>query len=179
VTLLPSDIAAQSGSDGLARLPLKPSNSPGPSLIVARRNGDVAILPEEVPYWKESAGTWSKKEPSDSLRWFVFDDRKMYQPGEEVHVKGWIRRVSGGKTGDVGPLADAVTHVAYVLSDSRGNQVKVGTLPVNVLGGFDWVFKLPDKLNLGNTTLKLQALSPIGENTYGHSFQVQEFRQKL
>ena len=23
----------------------------------------------------------------DELRWYVFDDRQMYRPGEEVHVK--------------------------------------------------------------------------------------------
>jgi uncharacterized protein YfaS (alpha-2-macroglobulin family) len=177
VTLLPADISARSGSDGLARLALKPSNSAAPALIVARSGNDVAILPEDVPYWRDASGTWVRKEEQDSLRWFVFDDRKMYQPGEEVHVKGWIRRVGASKTGDTGPLADAATHVAYVLSDSRGNQVKVGTVALNALGGFDWALKLPDKINLGNTTLKLQALSPLKENTHEHIFQVQEFRR--
>jgi uncharacterized protein YfaS (alpha-2-macroglobulin family) len=177
VTLLPGDVNAQSGSDGLARLGLKPSNSHEPNLIVARRGDDVAILPEDVPYWNSESGTWVRKDESDWLRWFVFDDRKIYQPGEEVHVKGWIRRVGTGKNGDVGPLADAATHVAYILSDSRDNQVKVGSIALNAFGGFDWSLKLPDNFNLGYAMLKLQALSPLAGNTYQHTFQVQEFRR--
>src|ERR1041385_7517448 len=176
VTLLPADVSAQSGADGLARLALK-SSSTNPSLIVARHGNDLAILPESVPYWAEQVGSWVQKDEGDSLRWFVFDDRKMYQPGEEVHIKGWIRRVGPGKTGDVGPLADAATQVAYVLTDSRGNQVKVGSVALNALGGFDWAVKLPDNFNLGNANLKLQALSPLAGNIHDHSFQVMEFRR--
>ena len=176
VTLLPADINAQTGSDGIARFPLR-SNANARPLIVARRGDDVAILPEKIYASDERSSTWVRQEATDSLRWFVFDDRKMYQPGEEVHVKGWIRRIGGGKTGDTGPLANAATHVAYVLTDSRGNQVKVGTLALNALGGFDGTFKLPDKMNLGDATLKLQALSSLSENTHEHRFTVQEFRR--
>ena len=176
VQLLPARVTAQSGSDGLARLALKPSNSGEATLIVARRDGDVAILPEDSPYWS-SSGSWVQKEAVDSLRWFVFDDRKMYQPGEEVHIKGWVRRVGGGKNGDLGPLANSVVEVAYVLDDSRENHVKVGTVPLNALGGFDWTVKLPDNINLGSATLKLQAVSSLAENTHSHAFQVQEFRR--
>ncbi|HET8782513.1 MAG TPA: Ig-like domain-containing protein, partial [Pyrinomonadaceae bacterium] len=42
VSLLPSDVAAKTGRDGLARLALKSTNST-PGLLVARRDGDVAI----------------------------------------------------------------------------------------------------------------------------------------
>lgn len=177
VTLLPSDTTARSGPDGLARLGLKPMSSTVSGLLVARRDGDVAILPENLSYWSYQSGTWFKKERADSLHWFVFDDRKMYRPGEEVHVKGWIRKLGGGKTGDIGPLPNTVTHVAFILSDSRGNQMKVGSVPLNAFGGFDWALKLPDNMNLGNATLKLQALSSLVGNTHEHTFQVQEFRR--
>ncbi len=170
VKILPDDISSQSGSDGLARFALKPSSSDVRSLIVARHGSDVAILPENETY----GNSWIK---NDTLRWFVFDDRKMYQPGEEVHIKGWIRRVGSGKTGDIGLLAGAATQVSYVLNDSRGNRVKSGTLPLNAHGGFDWAVKLPRELNLGHTTLKLEAVSPLKSNTHSHYFQVQEFRR--
>jgi len=177
VSLSQSDISAQSGSDGLARLALKSPNSSGPSVLVARRGSDVAIMPEETYDWTRWLEGWVRKEAKDSLRWFVFDDRKMYQPGEEVHIKGWLRRVGGGKTGDIGPLAGATTQVTYALSDSRQNQLKMGTIPLNALGGFDFVLKLPDKMNLGEATLKLQGLSGLDENTHAHNFEVQEFRR--
>ena len=177
VTLLPTHISALSGSDGLARIALSSSNSPQQNVLVARRDGDVAILPRIEPLRSAPPNAWVKGEDRDSLRWFVFDDRKMYQPGEEVHVKGWIRRVGAGKTGDVGPLTDGPTHVAYILTDSRDNQVKVGSVALNAFGGFDWTLKLPNTFNLGYASLKLQALSSLEGNTHTHNFQVQEFRR--
>ena len=177
VTLLPSDVIAKTGADGLARMALKSSSSTEPGLMVARRGDDVAILPENVAYWNEESGGWLRKSKTDSLRWFVFDDRKMYQPGEEVHVKGWIRRVGGGKTGDTGALDGATTNVTYVLNDSRGLQVKSGSVAVNALGGFDLALKLPDTMNLGYTSLKLEAVSTLAGNDHRHHFQVQEFRR--
>ena len=177
VTLLNSDSGAQSGPDGLARLRLPSSNSIGPSVLVARYKGDVAILPPDVPHHASESQTWVRKEETDSLRWFVFDDREIYKPGEEVHVKGWLRQIRGGKTGDTGLVSPGITHVNYVLIDSRRNEIKSGSVPVNALGGFDWALKLPDKINLGYTSLQFQALSPLAEHTHEHNFQVQEFRR--
>ena len=144
---------------------MKPSNYGGRGFIVARHDGDVAILPETVPYWSDSVGSWVKKEARDSLHWFVFDDRKMYQPGEEVHVKGWIRRVAGGKTGDIGPLGDAATQVTYVLNDSRGNLVKTGNLSLNAFGGFDWAVKLPDRVESWSHDFEVASRGSARDNT--------------
>src|ERR1044072_9451832 len=101
----------------------------------------------------------------------------MYQPGEEVHMKGWIRRIGAGKTGDTGALAGAAKQVFYQVSDPRDNQLKTGRVEVNAFGGFDLVFKLPEKVNLGYARLKLQALGFLENNTYEHGFRVQVFRR--
>ena len=175
VSLLPSNLSSRSGADGLARFALTTQSSDA-DVIVAKRGDDVALLPREVNYWG-SGRTFSRKEQKDSLRWFVFDDRKMYQPGEEVHVKGWIRKIGAGKSGDVGLVSDELSEIAYTLNDSRGLKLKSGTLMVNALGGFDWSFPLPKNANLGTTTLTLQTSSPLAEHTYRHSFQVQEYRR--
>ena len=169
VTLWPANVAAKSGSDGLVRLGLTASSGKS-NLIIARRGDDVAILPDEV-------SRWNKQSAKDSLRWFVFDDRKMYQPGEEVHVKGWIRKIGGEKMGDTGLWQLAQREFPYQLIDARNNQVKAGRVAVNALGGFDLAFKLPDNINLGYATLKLQALGSLEGNTYEHQLQVQEFRR--
>jgi uncharacterized protein YfaS (alpha-2-macroglobulin family) len=47
----------------------------------------------------------------DELMWHVTDDRQMYRPGEEVHVKGWLRLRQGRKGGDVAGLAGQVSTV--------------------------------------------------------------------
>jgi uncharacterized protein YfaS (alpha-2-macroglobulin family) len=179
MTIQPSGVTGTSGADGLARLTLKPTTKQGLSLLVARRGPDVAILPESFYWWNRESG-WHKREVTDSLRWYVFDDRKMYRPGEEVHVKGWIRRVGGGTEGDVGPLNDAAASVVYTLYDSRGNETGKGTLALNALGGFDTVLKLPGTMNLGNARLQLETQGGsgvVGESQYYHHFQVQEFRR--
>jgi alpha-2-macroglobulin len=167
------------GADGLARLALKSGSWQGMNMLVARKGNDVAILPEST-YWYGGQGGWHKKDVADSLRWFVFDDRNMYRPGEEVHVKGWLRRVGGGKLGDVASFDGEASTVTYTLRDSRGNEVLKGEARINALGGFDTKFKLPPTMNLGYAALQLQAQggSPaVAGRDFGHQLQVQEFRR--
>jgi uncharacterized protein YfaS (alpha-2-macroglobulin family) len=174
-----TEARATSGADGLARLPLPQSGSNTPRLLLARRDADAAFLPEQS-YWWGGVSSWYKQTASDELRWYVFDDRKMYRPGEEVSVKGWIRRVGGGKTGDVGALTGAVDSVNYTLKDSRGNEITKGAAKLNALGGFDMKLKLPGTMNLGYASLQLEAqgvkIAATGQQ-YQHNFQVQEFRR--
>jgi uncharacterized protein YfaS (alpha-2-macroglobulin family) len=178
--LLPYDLSAHSGADGIARLTLLPQSPKlGVNLLVARRGNDVAILPEEMEY-SNGAGGWHKTEAKDDLRWFVFDDRKLYRPGEEVHVKGWIRRVGGAKGGDVGLLGAAATSVAYTLKDSRSNEVGKGRMAINALGGFDAALMLPATMNLGYATLELKAeggSDELSNASFSHSLLVAEFRR--
>ena len=139
---------------------------------------DTAFLPADPYSWDE--GGWTRRPATDSLRWYVFDDRGLYNPGEDVHVKGWIRRVGGGPTGDVGPLAGAVAGVSYRLRDSQGNELAQGSADLTGLGGFDLAFTLAENMNLGTAYLELNATGGSGgvDNTaYGHPIQVQEFRR--
>jgi alpha-2-macroglobulin len=179
MTVQPLGVTGTTGMYGLARLSLKSESTTNvSSLLVARSGKDVAILPEHDDWW--STGTsWYKRDAVDSLRWYVFDDRKMYRPGEEVHVKGWIRLVGGGKTGDVGMPGTSAGHtVSYALRDSQGNEITKGTTQINALGGFDLKLKLPGTMNLGNAYLDLKAAeSGMSGNEQQHYFQVQEFRR--
>lgn len=172
------EASATTAANGLARLSLPASASQ--KMLVARKGDDVAFLPESPYWWEGAQSSWNQRVASDSLRWHVFDDRAMYRPGEEVHVKGWIRRIGGGKSGDVGLANDLARSVSYRLMDSRGNEVLKGSLRVNALGGFDAAFKLPATMNLGYTNLMLFAEgTPINfpGAQANHSFQVQEFRR--
>jgi uncharacterized protein YfaS (alpha-2-macroglobulin family) len=110
----------------------------------------------------------------------VFDDRQMYRPGEEVHVKGWLRQIGGKQDGDVGLVGDAVTAINYSVIDPQGNDLGRGQAEVNALGGFDFVFIIPEATNLGYAQLYLEAggnLSGLNNLQYYHGFQVQEFRR--
>ncbi|HEX8351819.1 MAG TPA: MG2 domain-containing protein, partial [Pyrinomonadaceae bacterium] len=181
MTLLPSGQRATSGREGLARLPLSRQKSEAATgMLLARRGDDTAFLPEWSD-WSYRESNWVLRAAADSLRWFVFDDRKMYRPGEEVSLKGWLRRVGGGKAGDVGALAGAADAVSYTLRDSRGNEVLKGSARLNALGGFDTKFKLPATMNLGGAHVQFQAEGggavASADRQHSHTLQVQEFRR--
>jgi uncharacterized protein YfaS (alpha-2-macroglobulin family) len=162
------------GSDGTVRFAI-PN---GALYLVASKGKDTAMLLHSMDIW-ESYG-WGPSSPSDSLRWYVFDDRKMYQPGEEVHIKGWMRRVGGGQNGDISLMGSGVSSVSYQLMDPQGNAIGSGQADVNVLGGFDLAFTLPKVVNLGTAYLNLSAqgdLSGLDGAGYSHTFQIQEFRR--
>jgi uncharacterized protein YfaS (alpha-2-macroglobulin family) len=179
LSLHPTGVRATSGRDGTVRLAL-PANTGAPtSLLLARRGADTAFLPERSDWWGDTSA-WVRSEAGEELRWYVFDDRKMYRPNEEVSVKGWLRRVGAGRGGDVGALAGAAESVSYTLADSRGNEVLKGSARLNALGGFDAKLKLPATMNLGDAALRFQAAGGSGAGSnrdHYHSFQVQEFRR--
>ena len=164
--------AATAGEDGIATFDLPTSPSP---TLVASLGDDVAMLPYADYYWSDIG--WQAQPITDELRWYVFDDRAMYRPGEEVHVKGWIRRIGGGPTGDVS-LPPPGSAVAYTVIDPQGNPIGDGVADLNDLSGFDLAFTLPEGANLGYATLMLsfRGSSLPGESFY-HSFQIQEFRR--
>src|SRR5713226_1215809 len=177
--IIPSDVSGATGADGLAHLPLKPVSDSALSVLVARRGNDVAILPENADNWWATTGSWQQKPQPDELRWYVFDDRKLYRPGEEVHIKGWLRRVGAGKRGDVALPGDVATatDIVYTLKDSNGNEIKKAGTRVGALGGFDMVLKLPLNINLGSATLALLTNSNLAGANFEHHFEVEEFRR--
>lgn len=178
--LLPGTEAAVSDATGVARFALPAQTTTGSGILLAERDGDRAMLPKDGYSWGVGS-SWQKSSPYDQLRWLVFDDRQMYRPGETVHVKGWLRRVTGGQQGDVAGLAASAEKVQYRLHDSQGNEVHKGVTAVGPAGGFDLTFDLPSGMNLGHAQLVLEAVKGAGaagiNSTHAHSVQVQEFRR--
>ena len=160
--------------DGLARLSL--GEAPAP-LLVARRGQDVAILPQQTSWWSEGAG-WRRTARGETLRFCVFDDRRLYQPGEEVRVKGWLRRIGAGPRGDLEPLPASLRGVAWTLVDSQGNESAKGRVELGPFGGFDLAMKLEPTFNLGSASLHLETEgTDLPGRGHVHGFQVQEFRR--
>jgi uncharacterized protein YfaS (alpha-2-macroglobulin family) len=186
LSLSPDELAGVTGSDGLARLPFKqwlPNDKP--PLLIARRGSDVAILPrnqyEHYYSRSEASNSWRRGDDQSSVSWYVFDDRKLYRPGEQVNVKGWLRKVDLTPTGDTElytPTPGRTLH--YVLEDSLGNEITTGTLKLNALAGFDLKLQLPPTMNLGSGTVRFQFRAEGEKPPYyefTHSFEVQEFRR--
>ncbi|MCB8916437.1 MAG: hypothetical protein H6666_00805 [Ardenticatenaceae bacterium] len=165
--------SATSDANGLAQFSL---DSGGSSLLIAQSGDDSAILPSNPYYWDDSG--WRAWPVSDELRWYVFDDRQMYRPGEELHLKGWLRQIGGRQAGDVALPANPIGSVSYRVSDSYGNELATGQAQVTALSGFDLAFTLPDNANLGYANIELTAASAdLGRQSYYHGFQIQEFRR--
>ncbi len=167
-------VTLRTADDGLARFPL--GDSPAP-LLVARRGADVAILPQQTGWWSEDGG-FVRHARQDALRFYVFDDRKLYRPGEEVRVKGWLRRIGAGPGGDVEPPPASLRSLAWTLRDSQGNESAKGRTALGPTGAFDLALTLPPTFNLGTASLQLEADAPgLDNRTHLHSFSVQEFRR--
>jgi len=155
---------ATTDAQGFATLEAGPS-----TMLLARRGDDVAMLPANANLW--SSASWPVRSRADRLAWYVTDDRKMYRPGEKVHVKGWVRKIQAGPQGDVS--AAGVRTLSYTVQDSRGNKIHEGQAQPGALGGFDMVFELPKTVNLGQVVMRF---TTEGGQT-AHTFQVQEFRR--
>lgn len=169
-----SAIATTNGN-GVARFDIPPSGIP---YLVGKRGSDQVFLAPSDSYWSENG--WSKRSLQDELRWYVWDDRQMYKPGEEVSIKGWMRRIGSSEFGDVSLVGNQVSQVSYQVIGSQGNELTSGTADVNSLGGFDFQFDLPENANLGITQVVINpigTLSGVSTNSTYHSIQVQEFRR--
>jgi hypothetical protein len=170
----PFGITGTTDAQGLATLPLGTAQN-GTQYLLARKGDDVALLADDNGYFDEY-GSWYRQPHDKQLGWFVFDDRKLYKPGEEVSVKGWLRVIDYGKWGDVGGIAGAVTSVSYRVTDRTGNEIAKGTMPVSPVGGFDTKFTLPKTPNLGYAYMSLQATGRM-RGSFSHAFQIEEFRR--
>ncbi len=167
----------ESDADGLATLSLPEKNEARFGVLLARERstGDTVFLPESEYWW--AGNTWRQRSQRATLRWYVFDDRKMYRPKETVHVKGWLRRITPGKRGVLTALGDAAKKIGWTLRDSRSAEVAQGSTSVNAQGGFHFEIELPKSMNLGPTYLTLKAQGGKVSGTKIHSFEVQEFRR--
>ena len=166
VELLGTDETVTTDADGLASVPL---GSTGGRALVATRDGSTAML---TAGWFNG---WTREESIDQFRWYTFDDRGTYRPGETVRLKGWLRVLTLRQDADIERFAGAET-VAFTAHDSFGNEIASGSVPVNALGGFDLDFAIPDGANLGFAWIDLRVNdSSLGSTS--HQYQIQEFRR--
>ncbi|MBA2543145.1 MAG: Ig-like domain-containing protein, partial [Deltaproteobacteria bacterium] len=169
---------SQTDDKGMSTIPLGNGGTKGSNYLVARRGADIAFVSEHG--WYNDYGSWTKQFPSKNLAWYVVDDRKIYKPGEEVSLKGWLRTIDFGKNGDVGPMTGGVSHVAYKITDSQGTEIGKGSAPVSAAGGWSTQFTLPKTPHLGYANIALSAQGTTawdGQGEHSHSIQVEEFRR--
>lgn len=162
-------ITASTDASGTARLPL-PSYD-GEFVLIARAGDDAAFLP--VGHWRDSV--------TGEATMSVFDDRRLYRPGETAAIKGWLRRARRGPTGDLDLFRPrAADRISYRVEDARYNEVAAGHAPLSRLGGFHFQVELPQQIDLGMAWTRLQ---PVGgtleakDEQESHLIEVREFRR--
>ena len=151
--------------DGLATLRLPSSGGSDESVLVATAGDDSALLPVQA----------FASDMRDEARWFVFDDRQVYRPGETARVKGWVRRLTFSTDAEVAAIGNG--SVSYVVYDSFGNELLKGSAPLAGLGGFDLDLDLPATATLGAAYIDLQLDGAGLSSSHYHQFQIQEFRR--
>ncbi len=171
----PYGLFAKSNDKGVATFALASSATKGANFLLARRGNDVAFVAEDGGWWNEY-GSWTKQSRGQNLAWYVIDDRKMYKPGEEVSLKGWLRSIDQGKGGDVGWTNGAVSSVSYQVMDPVGNKILDGKAAVSAIGSFDAKLTLPKTPNLGTASIIFSAQGSMSGSHY-HNFQIEEFRR--
>ncbi len=171
----PFGTTAKTDDQGVAIIPLTTGGKTGSHYLVAKKGNDVAFVAEDSGWWREG-GSWTKQNRDKVLAWYVVDDRKMYKPGEEVSIKGWLRALDTAKGGDINGIGDMVPSVNYEVTDSQGNKIANGSAQVSITGGFDTKFTLPKTPNLGYTQIRFVSTGRLGGDYY-HAIQVEEFRR--
>lgn len=171
-----TDETATTDAGGLARLALS-KGAIGTAMVTATVGDDTVFVPERL--WDFGPSRWTARQDDERIRWFVFDDRRIYRPQETVHLKGWLRRSSSGPDGDLLPFGGELTEIRAVVRDAQGVELERLQTKINAWGGFDLEFDLPPDINLGQARVELKAgpaSTPEPPRT-SHAFKVQAFRR--
>ena len=182
LTLQPHGALQQTDRSGHAvfALGLEQTESLMPSFIEARLDKDTAILPRSYHYSHRTF--WRDRWRPEPFHWHLFTDRHLYQPTEEVHVKGWLRHIDMDPNGDVGFTGEASSSLTYTVQDARGIEIGAGSATLNRREALDFTFEIPADANAGNGHICLQGPTRWGLRQEGHHLactpiEIQEFRR--
>ena len=132
-------------------------------VLVVKKNDDQCILRD----------IQLRKPKRNRYIWHLFNDRGLYKPKDEVHVKGYARFLK--IQGDARLPFYVQGVVEYTVYDSRYQRLQQSKVELNDYGAFDIKFTLPDNVNLGQGRIDFKILDKKTETR--HHFQVQEFRR--
>ncbi|MFO0597161.1 MAG: MG2 domain-containing protein [Myxococcaceae bacterium] len=145
------------------------------ALVVAQKDGDVSATANTwssgvEPYEFGLTQGWEGEKPSSTG--FLFTDRGIYKPGDEVFIKGVIRyRVLGELR-----AAAAGSLVTVKVLDSKGETVKTENVKVTKYGTFSLTATVGKEAPTGYYSVSADTSAPTGPVSTSTSFRVEEYR---
>lgn len=145
------------------------------ALVVAQKEGDVSATANTwssgvEPYEFNLSQGWEGERPQSNS--FVFTDRGIYKPGDDVYVKGVVRyRVLG----ELRAPQEGST-LTVTVSDSRGEKVKTETVKVTKYGTFSMKATVGKEAPTGYFSVNANGKVAGGDVDMGTSFRVEEYR---
>ena len=119
---------------------------------------------------------WTAQEYGSEGRWYVFDDRGIYRPGDTVSITGWARRFDWSEGARL-ELYDEAASVDWQAYDAQGAELGDGTLDLSALGRFTLELEVPAGANLGPAYVEFSIAGSDEFSSTTHTIQVQEFRR--
>ena len=169
-------VYAGTDSEGYASLDLATSATESDELVLtAEQSGqDASLLP--IPRYL------LRIQMRAEHRWHLFTDRYLYRPGEEVHVKGWVRQVGFSPTGDVSWAQAGLSDIRYQVYDARDVLLDQGETELDSHGALDFRFQVPADANSGLGYVNVTLTGPIVNEDFRApakrmSFRIEEFRR--
>ena len=170
--------AGRTDANGRANIPELPwseyRGAREPVAVVARNGNDVSFIPynaynQQVEYSKfDIDGIYTTA--STPLNAFMFSDRGIYRPGEELTIGAIVKNKTF--------TALAGIPVKFQMYDSRGRVAMEKTFSLKPNGMFDLEFDIPNDAPLGSWTAYLYSLTSTNnlDDMLGMTtFNVQEF----
>ncbi len=178
--LLPEDITVVTDAGGHAHFTLpEVSLGKAPRRLIAQHGQDSALLPQAMHSYRDPQWAWARDRVHH--KWHVFTDRHLYQPGEEMRVKGWVRKVEFAPMGDVTWTQPRRAEINYRIYDGQRVELAQGSTKLDEYGALDLRFVLPPNVNSGlaSVQFELQDRRLIEQSGWFHdvTFRIEEFRR--
>lgn len=155
-------------TDGQGLAVFAQSMIPGAEYFLAEVDGNSTLQP--VALSDAFSGGYLSARPPPPLKSYVFTDRPLYRPGQEVSFKGMIRQESGGEL-----KIPAGQAVKWTIERDYGNEVyATGQTKVDEDGGWNGKWTPPLDGPLGGLVLKVAlGTVPLEDSA---RFRIEEFR---
>jgi uncharacterized protein YfaS (alpha-2-macroglobulin family) len=99
----------------------------------------------------------------------IFTEKGLYRSGESVHIKGIIRKKKKGLW-----VMPDVTHVNFIIRNSRDEEIVNENIAINQFGSFSKVIQLSDEAPTG--VYSITTIVPKKDYSFYQSFRVEAYR---